>query len=299
MPIVYMATNTRNGKRYIGASTETLAKRRNRHEWEATKGPSFCRVFHAAIRKYGTVSFEWSVLLTCHTRDELMREEVRLIAEMKPEYNITSGGTGIIGVPRTKIWLERMSKSQKGRKRSPEDRAKMKAAARPELRWKSVTCLNDGMFFRSFQDAAAWYGIKPSDVSRVTRGDQHVTGAGLSFAISAVPMDDAERTARLTEIELRRLDGLRRQGNRTNHRPKRERLKKTAEQISAGKSARAGALRRGVEKNSKLVKCIETGVLYKSISEAARSHGVCVAAMSSAIHRNGRSRGLSFRFAER
>lgn len=54
--IVYLATNTLNGKRYIGATKGTLKERRRRHRWEAKNRP-YCRVFHAALRKYGEAAF--------------------------------------------------------------------------------------------------------------------------------------------------------------------------------------------------------------------------------------------------
>jgi hypothetical protein len=62
-PIVYLATNLTNGKRYIGATSRSLEVRRYEHEWCALKGKaSTCRFFHAAIRKYGVGVFEWRVL---------------------------------------------------------------------------------------------------------------------------------------------------------------------------------------------------------------------------------------------
>ena len=56
-------------------------------------------MFHAAIRKYGESAFQWVELLKCESLKAAMDKEIELIAELKPEYNITRGGQGIVGVP--------------------------------------------------------------------------------------------------------------------------------------------------------------------------------------------------------
>lgn len=115
MAIVYMATNAVNGKRYIGVTKRTLAERKYQHLHDAKAGRRGCRIFFAAINKYGEEAFEWSILATIETYADALNEEIRLIAELKPEYNITRGGQGVVGVPRTPEWRANMSKGLMGR----------------------------------------------------------------------------------------------------------------------------------------------------------------------------------------
>lgn len=199
MTIVYLATNTVNGKRYVGGTVKSLDRRRREHVREATRGSGFCRKFHRAIRKYGPAAFQWTVLKECTSRDEVIREEIRLIADLKPEYNITIGGRGIVGVARTPEWLEKMSRSQKGRKLSPERIAQIRATARPELRYKPVVCLQDGKWFESVKAAATYYGMRKENVGAVARGLQ-MTSKGRSFVFSTVPLSAEECADHLRDV---------------------------------------------------------------------------------------------------
>lgn len=66
--VVYMATNMRNGKRYVGMSSRGLSHRSVRHINLAISGSSSCSRFYDAIRKYGSDSFEWIILCECLSR---------------------------------------------------------------------------------------------------------------------------------------------------------------------------------------------------------------------------------------
>ena len=73
--IIYGAMCTANQKWYIGQTTVGLENRRRRHMTDARNNRDRC-VFHAAIRKYGEDSFEWTVLESdIHTYDELNERE--------------------------------------------------------------------------------------------------------------------------------------------------------------------------------------------------------------------------------
>ena len=145
--IVYMATNRVNGKRYIGVTSKGLSLRRRQHEQAPNNKRITCRYFHAAMKKHGAESFDWTVLVRCSTFEEGLQTEVRLIAEMKPEYNLTAGGQGAKGVKMTPEgrarWLEKMrgrkltpehiakcAEARRGQKRTPEQRERMGAARR-------------------------------------------------------------------------------------------------------------------------------------------------------------------------
>lgn len=93
--ILYIAKNHANGKRYIGVTTRSLYSRKKAHFYHALKGST--TKFHRAIRKWGADNFEFSVMETLPNMTAALRREVELIAELKPEYNITAGGEGVVG----------------------------------------------------------------------------------------------------------------------------------------------------------------------------------------------------------
>lgn len=112
--IVYIATSRTTGKKYIGITRKSLAQRRRGHISTANSKPGAMR-FARAIRKYGIDDFEFVVSSTWETFKEGCREEQRLIAVMKPAYNVAMGGNGPIGVRRSAKTRAQMSKTRKGR----------------------------------------------------------------------------------------------------------------------------------------------------------------------------------------
>ena len=203
--IVYQATNRINGKRYIGATTKSLTHRRTGH-WHDANGRNYCRVFGAALRKYGRDGFDWTILVRCSSKEEMSREEIRLIAELKPEYNITIGGQGIFGVPYTEERRAKLSKSLTGKKLSPERRkqAIQQLALQRQKRQRPVVCLNDGNFFLSCQLAADFYGMQQKNVYVVAIGEQ-AKSKGLTFAFSKEPLS-REECSKLMEAAFARRD---------------------------------------------------------------------------------------------
>lgn len=187
--VVYMATNVINGKRYIGATKQGLATRKYFHlYWARVKRPG-CRIFGAAIRKYGEESFLWTILDYAQVDKELIEKEIYWIDKLDPEYNITIGGLGVIGAPRTKEWRENQSKALKGRlgprywlgkHHSQETKEKISLSkkgrknpfavvseecrrAADKTNCKPVICLDDGLNFGNLRSACVHYGLNLSD----------------------------------------------------------------------------------------------------------------------------------------
>ena len=98
--IIYKATNKINDKCYIGKTVRTLVERKAGHESYA-KNMLSNSVFHKAIRKYGSEKFEWEVIESCKTEDDLNLAEEWYIKKFKSYvndgYNLTYGGEGSIG----------------------------------------------------------------------------------------------------------------------------------------------------------------------------------------------------------
>jgi len=93
--VVYLITNTVNGKVYVGQTTVGVSKRWKGHKDEARKG-SECPI-HRAIRKYGAASFDVQVVEECSTSDSLNASEKSWVSNLKSTdsslgYNGTSGG---------------------------------------------------------------------------------------------------------------------------------------------------------------------------------------------------------------
>ena len=121
--IVYAVTNLINGKRYIGITEGTLARRWVWHKTAARAGAK--TYLHAAMRKYGPESFKTEVLaqvMPGFDRGVLCEMEKLLIAQegtLTPKgYNMTPGGDGL---PRG------AENPNFGRKASAEKRQKIKA----------------------------------------------------------------------------------------------------------------------------------------------------------------------------
>lgn len=96
--IVYMATNTVNGKRYIGITRQSLERRKRQHINTAKKGKNQCILLSRAIKQSGEEAFEWCILEHCGTYKAAAEREIALIKELKPEYNISGGGEGVANV---------------------------------------------------------------------------------------------------------------------------------------------------------------------------------------------------------
>lgn len=88
---IYIATNKKNGKCYIGQTIRSIHQRLGEHQLESSK----CRAFACAIKKHGWGAFhiEW---YECPV-DELNKHEkwmIQLMGTLAPDgYNLTEGGT--------------------------------------------------------------------------------------------------------------------------------------------------------------------------------------------------------------
>lgn len=157
--IIYKAVNKVNGKIYVGQTMKTAQERIAEH-FSCSQYP-----FANALRKYGTMNFDVSVLETCKTREELNEREIYWIAALNCKaprgYNMNDGGNGCnptleslkkrsesmkgqrcaLGRKYTDEQRKRHSQIFKGHKVSPETCRKISEAAKqrmtfPEFRMK-------------------------------------------------------------------------------------------------------------------------------------------------------------------
>lgn len=221
--LVYMAINLINGKRYVGVTCTGLGKRKTSHRYAASYRTTKNNLFHNAIRKYGFDAFSFSVLKECLNFDTALSEEIRLIALLKPEYNLTKGGEGHLGYSpsaETRLKLSQFHTGKKwpGRKLSAQTKEKLRiigiknrdrflknvGTKSYELSRKPVVCLNDGKIFISVNAAAAHYDVKHASISRMCKGVKRFqTIEGRKFAyytgqlISIQPIEIKETEKRI------------------------------------------------------------------------------------------------------
>jgi len=92
--IIYKATNTMSGNVYIGQTVKTLEERIHQHTKITSKGKS---KFSKALKSYGIENFDWDVIYTATTKEELNQLEIFYINEydsIKNGYNMVEGGSG-------------------------------------------------------------------------------------------------------------------------------------------------------------------------------------------------------------
>lgn len=96
---IYIITNKINQHRYVGMTSKPLSVRWSTHKADARRDKPF--LLHKAIRKYGEDNFTIELLEECavSTLEELGLIESNYIAQLNPEYNMTTGGEGHTGIP--------------------------------------------------------------------------------------------------------------------------------------------------------------------------------------------------------
>ena len=126
--IIYLLTNTVNGKQYVGQTSYGLEKRWREHCQDARRG--FPRYLYNAIRKYGPDAFTYEILE--HTTiEDVNARETYWISELKTlehGYNMTEGGGGVRGWVPSEDTRAKMSAAKTGKTFSAETRAKLRAA---------------------------------------------------------------------------------------------------------------------------------------------------------------------------
>ncbi|MGG1652255.1 GIY-YIG nuclease family protein [Paenibacillus sp. NRS-1775] len=96
--IVYKATNKVNNKKYIGQTVQTLEKRKSQHENDHNYNSSKHYPFSNAIAKYGKENFEWEIIDTATSIEELNDKESYWIkcyessTEAGKGYNLRANG---------------------------------------------------------------------------------------------------------------------------------------------------------------------------------------------------------------
>ena len=175
MGIIYMATNTANGKKYIGQTTRNLSSRRHEHEQpRAGKWSLLSR----AIAKYGVASFEWKVLhsgvLVQEMLDQLEKEEIANRNTMAPAgYNMKEGGMG--GTLHPDVVARIKAKNEAAgyvrlRAATKTQAWRDKVVPRLQKARMPVRCIDTGVEYVGVREAARLTGTTSSLISRNCHG---------------------------------------------------------------------------------------------------------------------------------
>lgn len=142
---VYVILNTQNGRRYIGSATN-LPSRFSDHHRRLELGRHKNRHLQRAWDKYGSLAFQFHVVLYCEKADALFFEQRFLNAYPKRPllYNINPSATSRAGSKMSSEAKAQLAQRMKGntytlgRKLSPEHRAKISASLVGNQRTKGV-----------------------------------------------------------------------------------------------------------------------------------------------------------------
>ena len=114
---IYKATNTINGKVYVGF-TSNWPDRIGQHKYESKNSN---KAFHRALRKYGENNFDWQLIYQSKELTHTLKTmEPHFIKEYKSfgknGYNLTEGGEGIFGYTFSEKTIESFKLKRSGSK---------------------------------------------------------------------------------------------------------------------------------------------------------------------------------------
>lgn len=119
---VYLIENSMNDKLYIGQSINPNVRRKAHFAFSKKCGNSALK---SAMRKYGRENFDFVLLETCSSQEELNEREIYWIYELNAVspngYNLTHGGDSYVPSEETR---RKMSAWQKGKKILTEEHKK-------------------------------------------------------------------------------------------------------------------------------------------------------------------------------
>lgn len=132
--LIYVITNIKNGKKYVGKTKRSVLRRWNDHIRQAKRTPSEERTyFYNSIVKYGKEGFFFEVLDFANSVEELNRLEIEYIkifdcqirSNEKNGYNVEVGGDRS---PLHEQTIKKQSDKRRGKKHSQEHKDKIKAS---------------------------------------------------------------------------------------------------------------------------------------------------------------------------
>lgn len=130
--IIYLITNTVNGKQYVGQCKYNDDRRWKEHCRCATLDEPGS-IISSAIKKYGKENFTYEVVDAASSFYELNKKERAWIIKLNPQYNIQPGRHYAYVYTPTEEIRQKISLASKGRKPSLEQRKRQSEAQRGKL----------------------------------------------------------------------------------------------------------------------------------------------------------------------
>lgn len=159
MAIVYCATNTLSGKKYIGLSKQTLPHRKKGHRHHAKKGRK--SPFYDAWRSYGEEVFVWEVLYEHDDINVIVEKEESYIKELNTlvphGYNLLAGRLlppNMKGIPKSAEHRRKISEANKGKVRSAEYRKKISDGLKGHVPWNKGLTIDDPRVLENVRKSA-------------------------------------------------------------------------------------------------------------------------------------------------
>ena len=84
---VYLITNLKNGKKYVGQSVQPYGRRATHFSFHNTEKHASNKILQSDLKEYGKQSFTFEILEHCN-KEELLEKEKYYINKLNPEYNL-------------------------------------------------------------------------------------------------------------------------------------------------------------------------------------------------------------------
>ena len=248
--IIYRVLNKRTGKSYVGQTVRSMKQRKAEHLRSAQRLSlqKYPTPLHQSIHSIGSGEFKWEILETCTSLEHLNEREcyyIKLLNCMVPYgYNQTIGGNGLTSVNSEEI-RDKIAESVRALHKNPEYQARIY----PKL--KGLPPPNKGKPMSEEQRAKMSTVVKArySDPDYVNPNvGQKRTGEALanlhkSYETRELPTGEAWRAAHGDQY-----------------------TEEVRAKMRAAKIGKKPA-------NTKKVQCIETGIVYDGLTEAAVGTG--------------------------
>ena len=166
---IYCHRNKINNKAYIGQTCQSVERR-----WRNGEGYSHCSYFNHAIEKYGWDNFDHFIIFENLTLEDANKKEQQLIKLFNTTnsnygYNLELGGDN---KSHSELTKQKISNSLKGK--FVGEKNPMYGKISPNA--KKVLCLETNKIFNSATEAANYYNIDHSLLSKACRGIRKSAG---------------------------------------------------------------------------------------------------------------------------